>query len=205
MGGALVPKEKDKISAIPFPENSRAAKWFEKRDLKTLNSGIFFCSPGCYLPGQPVFKRELSTMADTNGDLVLPSEMAEIPLCVTRNVETFVNPTGKNARKVIILILTLNELKGVAQNISDNTDFIHYVKRANLLKDNAAFLIRNGRDNLSESGFSIKISNFQKIYYIEALHRNAKVVALRPMYLTLDVWAILGQICKGTCVFNFLM
>jgi hypothetical protein len=150
-------KAKEKIMAIPFFAHSSLARWLDQRDLQILNAGTFRYQPA----GAPAIDVKLSTMLDTND--VLPADLAQLPICVTRNIETFVRPVGNNTQKTLVLLLPLSELKLVAQQISTDASFIQNVASADLLQNAVCALIRYGGDNIAKWGFRYTILSYGKI------------------------------------------
>lgn len=165
-------KAKDEWQAIPFLANTLFAqqcmmRFWSRRDAEIMNSGIF-----CYLrdgnnamrielpDGARTLDVKLSTMGETNGDLVLPDVLAQLPLCITRNVETFVNPVGDNRNKLLLLLLTLTELKDAARQISTDAPFLGYAALASLSDRAACLLLREGAYDLANNGFVYSIVKY---------------------------------------------
>ncbi|MBP6986158.1 MAG: hypothetical protein KBB83_06175 [Alphaproteobacteria bacterium] len=153
-------EKKEKGIAIPFSPNSPAARWLEQRDAEILDMAIFRLYP----EGLNPIDIKLSTMNKTNGDLLLPTNLCWTPLCLTRNVETFVNPKDLHTSSNIFLLLTLNELKCVAQRLSTDALFLQTVSEADLSQKALCVLIRHGGDNLEEKGFEYNILKFADMH-----------------------------------------
>ena len=174
LGRTLQAKAKEQIMAITFLPNTPSSKWLEKRDLQILNSGTFRYQP----EGQTAIDVDLSTMAETNGVLVLPAALADLPLCVMRDPMTFVNPVGDNLRKTLVLLLTLSDLKRVAREISMDASFLQNVAQADLSQNAVCALIRYGGDNIADWGFMHTIISYSEMSGLSiwqlCAHENAR-------------------------------
>lgn len=122
-----------------------------------LRNGIFRYQP----EGAQADDVRLSTMYmdNANGELILPAAVSS-DLCVTRMTETFVRPVGDNTRKTLVLLLTLSELKLVAEQISTDPSFLQNVDLADLSQNAVCALIRCGGDDFATWGFRYTILKF---------------------------------------------
>lgn len=130
-----------------------------EQDERTLKNGTFRYQPY----GSAAVDVKLSTMLNTNGDLLLPGELAILPLCVTWNPETFTNPVGDNLKKTLVLLLTLSELKSAAPVISTDDSFIQNVAQADLTQNAVCALIRYGGDDIAKWGFRCTILKYREM------------------------------------------
>ena len=158
LGRAFWPKSKKTIRTIPFSPASPSERWLEARDLQILNSGTFRYQP----EGKAAIDVGLSGLS-SSGDLTLPGELADLPLCVTRSIESFIKPAGDNTRKTLVLLLTLSELKKYASQISSDATFLENVARADLSQNAVCALIRYGGDDLAEWGFRYTPLKFREM------------------------------------------
>jgi len=157
----FVKRAKEDIATIPFLASSPLAqqymlRWWKQRDMQILKAGIFRYQP----EGSATIDVKLSTMYEANGDLALPAELAQVLLCVTWETETFVRPVSDNTRKILVLLLTLSELKRVAQQISMDASFIQNVDQADLSQNAVCALIRYDGDGL---GFRYTILKYREM------------------------------------------
>src|SRR3990167_2495265 len=158
LGRAFGAKSKETIRTIPFSPASPSERWLEARDLQILNSGTFRYQP----EGEAAIDVGLSGLS-SSGDLTLPAELADLPLCVTRSIESFIKPAGDKTRKTLVLLLTLSELKKHASQISSDATFLENVARADLSQNAVCALIRYGGDDLAEWGFRYTPLKFREM------------------------------------------
>lgn len=152
----------EKLQWTPIPLNARSnlvqesvRRWWVEKDLQILNSGTFRCQQ----EGKSAIDVSLS-MITANGELVLPPAMAKLPFSVMRNTETFVRPVGNNTRKTLVLLLTMSELKSIAQQISTDVSFLQNVVQADISQNAVCALIRYGGDDMATWGFRYTIMMF---------------------------------------------
>ena len=128
-----------------------------EQDERTLKNGIFRYQPG----GSTAIDVQLSDMYmdTTNGELTLP-ETIPSGLCITRMTEKFLNPVDPNTGKTILLLLTLSELKRIAEQISTNPSFLQNVSEADLSQKAVCMLSRHGGDDITTWGFNYTILRF---------------------------------------------
>jgi hypothetical protein len=143
--------------APAMPEFASADAWRTHSVLEKLAGSLR------YQPeGSAAIEVNLLTMHETNGDLVLPAELADLPLYVTRNISTFQSRADKEPGKILVALLQSSELKGVAQKLCENATFLKKVHNADVFRD-AIVLMRNSKYPISTFGFRYTILEYREI------------------------------------------
>jgi len=202
MGRNVIVNKEQPISVDPFSQSSDLIqeimnRWRAQKDLQILRNGTFRYQP----QGEDAIDAPLAAMYidDANGELALPADVAPY-LCVTRNIKTFVKPDGDNTRKTLVLLLTLSELKGLAQQISPVASFLQNVSCADLSQNAVSALIRYGGDDLAKWGFRYTILKYREMSELSIwqvyTHEKAREAVAG--------WRALGGRVSAMGMFSFL-